>query len=118
VITEIKGRKYSFEVISENGDKDSCFFIKAIDKLTGRYSCINNLNVILSEFNIGIDDPKNEDSMWVLTKEDVRYLRETARQFLLDPSFRNYLERRLDEDRVSGEWENKITTLYLDANEL
>ena len=108
MITKIEGRKYSFEVISENEDEDLCFFIKAIDKHTGRYSCINNLNAILSEFNIEIDDPKNEDSMWVLTKEDARHLEKTARQILSDPSFRNYLEKRLDEDRMSGEWENQI----------
>lgn len=108
MITKIKGRKYCFEVISENEDEDLCFFIKAIDKLTGRYSCINNLNVILSEFNIGIDDPKIEDSMWVLTKEDTRHLEKTAKQFLSDSSFRNYLEKRLDEDRTLGEWENQI----------
>jgi len=109
MITKIKGRKYSFEVISENEDKDSCFFIKAIDKHTGRYSCINNLNAILSEFNIGIDDPKIEDSMWVLTRKDACYLEKTAKQILLDPLFRDYLERQLDEDRMLGEWENKIT---------
>lgn len=108
MITKIKGRKYNFEVMSENEDEDLCFFIKAIDKLTGRYSCINNLNAILSEFNIGIDDPKIEDSMWVLTKEDARYLEKTAKQILSDPSFRNYLEKRLDEDRTLGEWENQI----------
>ena len=108
MITKIEGRKYGFEVISENEDEVFCFFIKAMDKLTGRYSCINNLNAILSEFNIGIDDPKIEDSMWVLTKEDACYLEKTAKQFLSDPSFRDYLEQQLDEDRMSGEWENKI----------
>lgn len=109
MITKIKEKKYSFEVISENEDENLCFFIKAIHKLTGRFSCINNLNAILSEFNIGIDDPKNEDSMWVVTKEDARHLEKTARQILSDPSFRDYLEKRLDEDRTLGEWENKIT---------
>ncbi|MGB3479825.1 MAG: hypothetical protein WBB67_11775 [bacterium] len=118
MITKIEGEKYNYEIGSENEDKDSCFFIKAMDKLTGKFSCINNLNAILSEFNVGIDDPKVEDSMWVLTKEDTRHLKETARQFLSDPSFRDYLERQLDKDRTLGEWENQITTLYLDANEL
>lgn len=108
MVGKIKGRKYSFGIISENEDEDLCFFIKAIDKHTGRYSCINNLNAILSEFNIGIEDPKVEDSMWVLTKEDARHLEKTARQFFSDPSFRNYLEKRLDEDRTLGEWENQI----------
>jgi len=108
MIVGIEGRKYSFEVISENEDEDICFFIKAIDKHTGRFSCINNLNAILSEFNIGIDDPKIEDSMWVLTKEDARHLEKTAKQFLSDSSFLNYLEKQLDEDRMLGEWENQI----------
>ena len=108
MITEIEGEKYNYEIVSENEDEDSCFFIKAMDKFTGRFSCINNLNAILSEFSIGIDDPKNEDSMWVLTKEDARHLGETARQILSDPSFRNYLEKQLDEDMTLGEWENKI----------
>ncbi len=103
----VQSEKYNFEIVSE--DEDSYFFIKAIDIHTGRYSCINNLNAILSEFNIGIDDPKVEDSMWVLTKEDACYLEKTAKQILSDPSFRDYLERQLDEDRMSGEWENKIT---------
>ena len=109
MITKIEGEKYNYEIVSENEDEDICFFIKAIHKLTGRYSCINNLNAILSEFNIGIDDPKNEDSMWVLTKENACYLEKTARQILSDPSFRDYLEKWLDEDRILGEWENKIT---------
>jgi hypothetical protein len=113
MITEIEGEKYNYEIVSENEDKDSCFFIKAIDKLTGKFSCINNLNAILSEFNIGIDDPKVEDSMWVLTKEAARHLEKTARQILSDPSFRNYLEKQLDEDRVSGEWENEaVSTMH------
>ena len=116
MITEIEGEKYSYEIVSENEDEDSCFFIKAIHKLTGRYSCINNLNAILSEFNVGIDNPKNEDSMWIVTRKDARHLKETARQFLSDPSFRDYLEKQLDEDRTLGEWENEITTLYLYAN--
>jgi hypothetical protein len=108
MITIIEGEKYNYEIVSENEDEDFCFFIKAIDKLTGRFSCINNLNAILSEFNVGIDDPKIEDSMWVLTKENARHLEKTAKQFLSDPLFRDYLEKRLDEDRMLGEWENQI----------
>jgi len=109
MITEIEGEKYYYEIVSENEDEDLCFFIKAIHKLTGRFSCINDLNAILSEFNIGIDDPKVEDSMWLLTKENARHLEKTARQILSDQLFRDYLERQLDEDRMLGEWENKIT---------
>lgn len=108
MITKIEGEKYNYEIASENEDEDFCFFIKAIHKRTGRYSCINNLNAILSEFNIGIDDPKVEDSMWPVTRKDARYLEKTAKHILSDPSFRDYLERQLDDDRTFGEWENQI----------
>ena len=108
MITYIQGKKYNFEIVSQNKGQDFCFFIKAIDKHTRRFSCINNLNAILSEFHVGTDDPKVADSMWVVAKEDAHYLEKTAKQFLLDRLFLNYLEKQLDEDRTLGEWENKI----------
>jgi hypothetical protein len=107
MITKINGSKYKFEIVSEKNEQDSCFFIKAKSMSTRRTSCINNLNPILSEFNISGDDPKAADSMWVVTKAEADYFKFVARQFLTDPSFLDYLERKLDEDRRFGEWENK-----------
>ena len=52
----IHGRKYNFEIVSQNGRIDFCFFIRAICKSTKRTSCINNLNTILSEFNVEVDE--------------------------------------------------------------
>ena len=46
MITKIQGQKYNFEIVSENKGEDVCFFIKAIDRHAGRFSCINNLNAI------------------------------------------------------------------------
>lgn len=108
MITKIQGKKYSFEVVSQEQEIEFCFFIRAIDKLTRRASCINNLNTILSEFSMEVDDPKVADSTWVVTKEDARRLQETAKDFLSSSSFLHYLERRLDEDRKCGEWENIV----------
>ena len=103
----IQGRKYNFEIVSQNGRNDFCFFIRAICKSTKRTSCINNLNAILSEFNVEVDDPKYHDSSWVVTKEEAYSLEVKGKQFLSDSSFRDYIEGCLDEDRVLSEWENK-----------
>ena len=101
----IQGRKYNFEVVSQNERNDFYFFIRAICKSTKRVSCINNLNTILSEFNIEVDDPKFWDSTWVVTREEAYNLEGKAKQFLSDSSSRDYIESHLDEDRVLGEWE-------------
>lgn len=106
MITKISGSKYSFEIFTEAKRQDCRFFIKAKSKSTGRFSCINNLNVVLSELNVDINDPIFYDSMWVVTKDEANYFEEVAKQFLFDSSFLDYLERKLDEDRGLGEWEN------------
>ena len=102
----IQGRKYNFEIVARNGRNDFYFFIRAICKSTKRVSCINNLNTILSEFNIEVDAPKFWDSTWVTTREEAYNLEGKAKQFLSDSSFRDYIESHLDEDRALGEWEN------------
>jgi hypothetical protein len=110
MITKISGAKYRFEIVSEKNEQDFSFFIKAKSKSTGRFSCINNLNVVLSELNVDINDPKFSDSKWVVTKDESNYFETVAKRFLFDPSFFDYLERKLDEDRMLGEWENKSYT--------
>jgi len=102
----IQGSKYNFDIVSQNEGNDFCFFIRAICKSTKRTSCINNLNPILSEFNVEVDDPKYQDSSWVVTKKEACNLEAKGNQFLSDSSFRDYIESRLDEDRAVGEWEN------------
>jgi hypothetical protein len=71
------------------------------------FACINNLNAVLSELNVNVNNPKFSDSTWVVTKDEVSYFEDVAKRFLSDPSFLDYLERKLDEDRLLGEWENK-----------
>lgn len=104
--TLIRGKKYNFEIVLENGKNSTCFHIRAICKSTKRTSCINNLNAILSEFNVDIDARKYEDSSWVLTNREAKNLAAKGKKLLFDSYFRDYIESCLDEDRALGEWEN------------
>jgi hypothetical protein len=109
MITEISGSRYNFEIRTETIGTYADFSIKAICKNTCRFSSINNLNSMLSEFDISGDDPKFDDSTWTLTEEETIHLEVTARQLFSSPSFLDYLEDKLDEDRRAGEWENRLS---------
>lgn len=100
------GKKYMFEIVSEGEKDDVLFFIRAVHKTSKRTSCINNLNVVLSEFGIEEVSNKFGYSSWIVTKKEALFFTKTAKSFLSSLSFRNYLEMRLDEDRECGEWEN------------
>ena len=107
----IKGGRYTFEIISDERNEYSCFFIRAKHKPSGRISYINNMNVILSELNVGIDDSKVEDSTWIVSKSEGQNFANIIKQSLSDGQFFMYLERMLDKDIELGEWENKGTLL-------
>jgi len=106
MIIAIEGEKYSFNIISQREETNYHFSLRANSKSSGRTSCINNLNAVLSEFGIEMGDPKVTDSQWTVTRKEARRYVDTATQFLLDSAFLDYLEKRLDEDRMLGEWEN------------
>jgi len=97
----IRGKKYNFYIVSEGKE----FFIKAKCLSSGRYSCINNLNSILSELKIAQNDFRYFDSKWI-TKRSSEFYRK-ASDFLSSEAYRDYLESKLDEDRFYGEWENR-----------
>ncbi len=99
----IEGKKYIFRIEYEN-----CYFgIKAQCKSTKRYSYINNLNVILSEFRVSMGDSRVADSTWKIAKYELNKLANITKHILVDMSFLHYLEKQLDLDRELGEWENK-----------
>lgn len=103
----IEGKKYIFNIGSDiNGDDTSCFFIRAIHKSNRKSSCINNLNAILSLLDVNIDDPKYNDSMWEVNKKEAKKFYNTAVEAISDTHFAQHLEKKLDEDREAGEWEN------------
>lgn len=100
--TIIKGKKYNFYVVAEGG----IFYIQAVHLASSRYSFINNLNAVLSEFNIDIEDKKVSESQWFTSEKEGKIFFRKAINFLLDKNSRSYIERKLDEDRECGEWEN------------
>jgi hypothetical protein len=106
-----QGKKYVLEVVSECRDDDSIFYVKAKDRLTNRTYCINNLNIILSAWDVDIDDPRFEDSMWLLSKKECSCFEAPTRSLLSEPFFIELLEHQLDEDRLFGEWKNIGQTL-------
>ncbi|TSC74866.1 MAG: hypothetical protein G01um101433_985 [Parcubacteria group bacterium Gr01-1014_33] len=100
--TTIKGQSYNFCIVA-NGMR---FYIKALHRASSRFSFINNLNTILSEFNINVDDKRVSESQWLIPKKQGGLFFKKAVEFLLSRNSRSYIERKLDEDRECGEWEN------------
>ena len=106
----IIGNKYNFKIIYEEFNENECYWtLKAICKETNFYSGINNLNTILSELGIdgGTICRKFEDSsVWEVSKLEMKKFNKIAKSFLTSEKYLKYLENKLDEDRVQGEWEN------------
>ncbi len=78
MIKNIQGKKYNFEIVAEN----ECFCIKAKHKDTRRFSCINNLNIVLSELcsNINnINDDRFQDSQWIISNNEIKNFEKTAK---------------------------------------
>jgi len=107
----VDGKRYNFKIVSEVFGDEVEFYIRAICKFTKRTSCINNLNAVLSEL-IGdneTDNPKYYDSSWTVTKKEAKKFMRIANNFLNCDRFMMYLEKKLDDDREEGEWENIVT---------
>ena len=100
------GYHYSFVIESEQYQGKYSFSINAIHKKSGRYSCINTLNQILSEFEIGNDDVRSGESEWLLTKGELNSFTKIASSLFGKKSVLQFLDSKLDEDRTCGEWEN------------
>ena len=75
--TIIKGQNYNFYIIAD-GMK---FYIKALHLASSRFSFINNLNAVLSEFNISVDDKKVSESQWLISKKQSGLFLKKPRNF-------------------------------------
>jgi len=106
MIEQINGNRYNFELSFDETQKEVLFIIRAICKSSGRYSSINNLNAVLTWFGIETVSPKYEDSTWIITRSEALKFFKGIKHFLGSSYFLSYLENKLDEDRVYGEWEN------------
>lgn len=109
--TIIKGQSYNFCVVVDGAK----FYIKASHLASLRFSFINNLNAILSEFNISVNDKRISESQWVTSKKQSGLFFKKATRFLSGKISRDYIEKKLDEDRKCGEWENFQETKSRDA---
>ena len=107
----IQGNKYNFEIVCQKCGESYQFYIRALCKSTERYSSINNLNTILSELGIDTDDSNFEDSIWIVDQDEAKYFTRVTEEIITDNTYRDYLEHRLDEDRILGEWENIINDI-------
>lgn len=96
------GRRYIFEVESEHFKNKFYFSITAVHKKSKKYSCINTLNRILSDFGIDISDARKDYSEWLLSPNEHRSFQKKSQEYLTDPENIDYLESKLDEDRTYG----------------
>ncbi len=108
----INGHKYYFLVECSRKGNLFGFYIKAFSKKGKRYSYINNLNCILSVFDISIEDKKVPESQWIIKEKEANQFFNQAINFLSDKNFSNFLENCLDTDRKLGEW-NKIYSSFM-----
>ncbi|KPL00707.1 MAG: hypothetical protein AMJ91_03440 [candidate division Zixibacteria bacterium SM23_73_3] len=106
MIINIEGFKYDLEICLEKARRSFCFYIRATCKSNRRTSCINNLNAILSELNFDPRKPRFADSSWIVSKKEASCFADVAKAVLSDSQFLSYLEKKLHEDRLEGEWEN------------
>lgn len=106
MIFKTEGNKYNFILKTSDSEIKNDFSILAIDKKTNLCSSINNLNLILNEFEIDCQDSRFADSSWILPYELGKSLYYKAKYLFSDKEFIGFLESYLDLDREEGEWEN------------
>ncbi|MBI3914333.1 MAG: hypothetical protein HY327_09145 [Chloroflexi bacterium] len=100
------GKKYIFEVDSEPVKRRIGVTIIAIDRASGHYSHINTLNAVLSQFDFKEEDPRMDESDWLLTPKEWRSFQATANGIFRSKRWLSYIESALDDDRMEGEWAN------------
>ena len=107
--TRLNGIRYNCDIISFPISKRGkyCFSIKAIHKRSRRSSTINNLNQILSDFNIPESDKNFIESDWEVSKREATILVKKAKELFSDRAYLKYLANILDDDRAESEWENR-----------
>ena len=110
MIINIQGEKYLFDIVSLKEGQLVSFYIRATCKLTRRTSCVNNLNPILSEFNIDSANQRFAESMWEVSRIEADHFISIVKEIFPSISFLKYLENKLDEDRTVGEWENILVS--------
>ena len=107
-VESFDGITYKFMIIMGTTGRRRIFSICAIDKETGHFSSVNNLNTIISLFEVDSEKARYEDSSWNLSSKECEKFRIIAMDAIKDNHFKHYLEEKLDADRNCGEWENIV----------
>jgi hypothetical protein len=105
-IKRYASEKYFFEVTSRPIAEGIVFTITAIDRISGKRSDINNLNGIIAAFGLEEDDPREEESDWLISEEEILDFQLTAGRVLRNKRWFERIESELDDDRAQGEWAN------------
>jgi hypothetical protein len=105
-IKRYASEKYFFEVTSRPIAEGIVFTITAIDRISGKRSDINNLNGIITAFDLEEDDPREEESDWLLSEKEIVDFQLTAGRILRSKRWLERIESELDDDRSQGEWAN------------
>lgn len=100
------GDRYLFEIESVPVARRFVFTITAIDRKSGRRSHVNNLNGILSQFDLDEEDPRYEESDWLVSAKENEQFRVRAGEVFRSKYQLGQIEATLDEDRMLGEWAN------------
>jgi len=105
-IKRYTGKNYLFEVESTPEKRKVWFTIIAIDRVSGHFSHDNNVNGILGQFDFKEDDPRMEESDWLLSAKEGQSFQATADRMFKSKSSLKYIESALNADRIEGEWAN------------
>lgn len=111
LIARVETERYLLEAHARFFRKSGGFYVKAIDKSTLRNSFVTNMNGLMDEFashEFDLDNPAIQETSWEGTIFQLRKWFNRARQILNDKNYQPYFQRLLDDDRLSGECENKL----------
>jgi len=99
-----KSENYLFQIVANLNFKIFEIFSKHINSET--YSCITNLNYLISQFEENFsENDLYYDSTWLINSvESLKLINQKATGLLTDNIFIKYLEQGLDKDREIGGW--------------
>lgn len=106
--TKYNGNRYNYQI--EISPKHRTFEIYSKHLSSKSYSCITNINFIISELSDSLSEKDFiEDSMWKIeTLKKLEKLKEETITIFKSKKSIHFLEKLLDQDRLQGGWNSDI----------